>query len=61
MTYHSIAYGKDKSFENTEGILNLNVLLLANKNKTLELYLRSELQLLTRLNNIGFGKIIHQG
>ena len=60
MIYHSIAYGKDKSFENTEGILNLNVLLLANKNKTLELYLRSELQLPTRLNNIGFGKIIHQ-
>lgn len=61
MIYHSITYGKDKSFENTEGILNLNVLLLANKNTTLELYLRSELQLLTRLNNIGFGKIIHQG
>lgn len=53
-------YGKDNFRTHIEEVLNQDALLYANKEKTLKLFSDSGLQLPTRLNNLGFDKIIHQ-
>ncbi len=53
-------YGKDDFFEHIENIIMQDALLYANKKKTLKLFSDSGLQLPTRLNSLGFDKIIHQ-
>ncbi len=58
--YITSMYGKNNFASHIEKVLDGDALLYANKSKTLKLFSDSELQLLTRLNNLGFDKIIHQ-
>ena len=53
------AYGREGFYDHIKNILQNDALIYANKNKTLRLFSGSELELLTRLNNLGFDKIIH--
>ena len=57
--YVASMYGKDNFSNHLERIIENDALLFANKNKTQKLLSDSELQLLTRLSNFGFDKIIH--
>ena len=58
--YVASMYGKNNFSNHFKSIIDNDALLYANKNKTQELLSDNELQLLTRLSNFGFDKIIHQ-